>query len=83
MQVESRSTDVEYVKLLHEIHADDIPGHIYRGFTVQTASNATKMRSIKVKTLTLGCVLHKQGDTLARFACRPRLGLMPLSPRHL
>ncbi|XP_034946083.1 fatty acid synthase [Chelonus insularis] len=32
--VESRPPDVEYVKLLHDIHSEDIPGHLYRGYSV-------------------------------------------------
>ncbi|KAG7203841.1 hypothetical protein KM043_017897 [Ampulex compressa] len=32
--VESRSIDVEYIRLLHDIHSDEIQGHVYRGYTV-------------------------------------------------
>lgn len=34
MQVESRVTDVEYVRLLQDIHSEDINGHLYRGYTI-------------------------------------------------
>lgn len=40
--VESRPVDVEYVKLFHEIHKDDIAGHIYRGFTLANNKNLLK-----------------------------------------
>jgi len=30
----SRSLDKEYVRLLQDVQADQIPGHIYRGYTV-------------------------------------------------
>ncbi|KAK0083564.1 hypothetical protein PV325_008602 [Microctonus aethiopoides] len=32
--IESRPVDVEYVKLLHDIHVDNIFGHSYRGYTI-------------------------------------------------
>ncbi|XP_053598737.1 fatty acid synthase [Microplitis demolitor] len=32
--VESRPLDVEYVRLLQDIHSEDIPGHLYRGYTI-------------------------------------------------
>ncbi|KAJ8679083.1 hypothetical protein QAD02_014870 [Eretmocerus hayati] len=32
--VESRVTDVELVRLLHDIHSEDINGHLYRGYTI-------------------------------------------------
>ena len=27
--------DVEFIKLLHEVHSEEIPGHIYRGYTIK------------------------------------------------
>ncbi|XP_074097576.1 fatty acid synthase [Cotesia typhae] len=32
--VESRPIDVEYVRLLQNIYTEDIPGHLYRGYTI-------------------------------------------------
>ncbi|KAK0072351.1 hypothetical protein PV326_000156, partial [Microctonus aethiopoides] len=32
--IESRPLDIEYVKLLHDIHIFDIPGHLYRGYII-------------------------------------------------
>lgn len=32
----SRPLDIEYVRLLHDVQATQIPGHIYRGFTIIT-----------------------------------------------
>lgn len=26
--------DAEYVRLLHDIHEEEIPGHLYRGYTL-------------------------------------------------
>lgn len=45
-QLESRPIDVEFVKLLHEVHSEEIPGHIYRGFTVLT-NTERKIRDIQ------------------------------------
>lgn len=48
IQVESRSVDVEYVRLLHQLHSDNFIGHIYRGYTVlNTSSPRRKLRDIK------------------------------------
>ncbi|XP_015515781.2 fatty acid synthase [Neodiprion lecontei] len=32
--LESRATDAEYVSLFHSIHLEEIPGHLYRGYTI-------------------------------------------------
>ncbi|XP_046416456.1 fatty acid synthase-like isoform X1 [Neodiprion fabricii] len=32
--LESRPVDVEYVSLFHDLHATEIPGHPYRGYTI-------------------------------------------------
>ncbi|XP_065219793.1 fatty acid synthase isoform X2 [Planococcus citri] len=32
--LENRTLDAEFVRLLHEVHSEDIPGHIYRGYTI-------------------------------------------------
>lgn len=48
-QLESRPIDVEFVKLLHEVHSEEIPGHIYRGFSVLT-NTERKIRDIQVKS---------------------------------
>ncbi|XP_063988184.1 fatty acid synthase-like [Diachasmimorpha longicaudata] len=40
--VESRPVDVEFIRLLHEIHTEDISGHLYRGYTVLGTTNSEK-----------------------------------------
>lgn len=45
-QVESRPVDAEYVRLLHDVYADDIPGHMYRGYTV-VGGSATQDKPIR------------------------------------
>ncbi|XP_046609411.1 fatty acid synthase-like [Neodiprion virginianus] len=35
--LESRPADVEYISLFHEIHAEEIAGHKYRGYTILPA----------------------------------------------
>ncbi|XP_046739713.1 fatty acid synthase-like [Diprion similis] len=35
--LESRPVDVEYIGLIHNIHAEEIPGHLYRGHTILPA----------------------------------------------
>lgn len=32
--------DVEYIRLLHDIHTDDIQGHLYRGYTIVGSKTA-------------------------------------------
>ncbi|KAK0096040.1 hypothetical protein PV326_006670, partial [Microctonus aethiopoides] len=46
--IESRPLDIEYVKLLHDIHVDDIPGHLYRGYTIleNKISSNRRLRNI-------------------------------------
>lgn len=41
LQVLSRPLDREYVRLLQDVHAEQIPGHIYRGYTIITKNNNT------------------------------------------
>ncbi|XP_050677552.1 fatty acid synthase-like [Leptidea sinapis] len=43
--VESRTVDIELVKLLHTIHNDDIAGHVVRGYTL-LGSTPTKAVSL-------------------------------------
>ncbi|XP_015113130.1 fatty acid synthase [Diachasma alloeum] len=46
--VESRPVDVEYVRLLHDLHAENLAGHLYRGYTVVgTSSPKKKLRGLK------------------------------------
>nr|QNL15122.1 fatty acid synthase 2 [Meteorus pulchricornis] len=33
--IENRPIDIDFIKLLHDIHVDEIPGHLYRGYTVK------------------------------------------------
>ena len=34
LQVESNPVDVEFVRLLHDIHSEEISGHYFRGYTI-------------------------------------------------
>lgn len=45
--VESRPLDAEYVKLFHEIHSENIPGHIFRGYTLINKNSEKKFRDIQ------------------------------------
>ncbi|XP_011305442.1 fatty acid synthase [Fopius arisanus] len=46
--IESRSVDVEYVRLLHDLHAENLAGHLYRGYTILgTSSSGQKLRDLK------------------------------------
>ncbi|OXU25389.1 hypothetical protein TSAR_001850 [Trichomalopsis sarcophagae] len=47
--LESRPADVEYIRLLHDIHSDDINGHLSRGYTILPPRGVaeTPMREIK------------------------------------
>jgi hypothetical protein len=47
VQFESRSVDAEYVYLMHDLQSTEIPGHIYRGYTLLT-QDGRKLRSIQV-----------------------------------
>lgn len=38
-EMESKTVDVELVRLLHAIHDDDITGHVVRGFTLLGSYN--------------------------------------------
>ncbi|XP_029167464.1 fatty acid synthase-like [Nylanderia fulva] len=38
--IEKHPVDVEYIRLLHEIHTDDIQGHLYRGYTIVGSKTA-------------------------------------------
>ncbi|CAD6237323.1 GSCOCG00002250001-RA-CDS, partial [Cotesia congregata] len=44
--VESRPIDVEYVRLLQDIYTEDIPGHLYRGYTI-LSRHTTKENRIR------------------------------------
>lgn len=47
VQLESRPVDVEYVKLYHDIHSQDIPGHLYRGY-VLLKGNGKNLKQVEV-----------------------------------
>ncbi|XP_024885303.1 fatty acid synthase [Temnothorax curvispinosus] len=32
--IERHPVDIEYIRLLHDIHSEDIQGHLYRGYTI-------------------------------------------------
>ncbi|XP_070149856.1 fatty acid synthase [Polyergus mexicanus] len=43
--IEKHPVDIEYIRLLHNIHTDDIQGHLYRGYTIigsKTAEQPTR-----------------------------------------
>ncbi|KMQ97230.1 fatty acid synthase [Lasius niger] len=43
--IEKNPVDIEYIRLLHDIHSDDIQGHLYRGYTIvgsKTAEHPTR-----------------------------------------
>lgn len=48
-QVESRPVDVEYIRLLHDIYAQVIPGHLYRGYTILEGNSESKKRIREIK----------------------------------
>ncbi|KAG7203855.1 hypothetical protein KM043_017909 [Ampulex compressa] len=41
--IESRSLDAEYISLFHEIHAHEISGHLYRGYSIISAESSGDM----------------------------------------
>ncbi|KAG7203848.1 hypothetical protein KM043_017902 [Ampulex compressa] len=46
--IESRPLDAEYISLFHEIHAHEIPGHLYRGYSIISAdSSGDTVRAIE------------------------------------
>lgn len=49
--MENIPLDVEFVKLLHEVHCEEIPGHIYRGYILVDADKTIKIKNYKVSNL--------------------------------
>lgn len=47
-QIENRPIDVEFIKLLHDIHAYTIPGHPWRGYTIVKEISTAKSNEIDV-----------------------------------
>ncbi|KAH0550507.1 hypothetical protein KQX54_019824 [Cotesia glomerata] len=47
--VETRPLDAEYVRLLHNIHADSISEHLYRGYTIVRRRSTTENRTRDIK----------------------------------
>ncbi|EFN62855.1 Fatty acid synthase, partial [Camponotus floridanus] len=45
-EIENQPIDVEYVRLLHDIYADDIQGHAYRGYAIIESKVFTTIREI-------------------------------------
>ncbi|KAG7203850.1 hypothetical protein KM043_017904 [Ampulex compressa] len=46
--IESRPLDAEYISLFHEIHAQEISGHLYRGYSIISAmSSEDTVRAIE------------------------------------
>ncbi|XP_044013914.1 fatty acid synthase-like [Aphidius gifuensis] len=58
--IENRPIDVEFIKLLHDIHADRIDGHLYGGYTILNTINSIE------KTLQSNCekVISRKIDIL-------------------
>ncbi|XP_015113057.1 fatty acid synthase [Diachasma alloeum] len=76
--VESRPVDVEYIRLLHDLHVDNFPGHSYRGYTIAGITNATKKlreierylgakRPVCFVFSGMGCQWPEMGTTLLHF----------------
>ncbi|EFN74070.1 Fatty acid synthase [Camponotus floridanus] len=42
-EIENQPIDVEYIRLLHDLHADDIQGHLYRGYAIVESKTSIKM----------------------------------------
>ncbi|KAL2715899.1 fatty acid synthase-like [Vespula squamosa] len=46
--IDNRPVDVEFIRLLHDIHLKTIPGHLYRGYTItDSKASDTKIREIE------------------------------------
>ncbi|XP_011313294.1 fatty acid synthase [Fopius arisanus] len=46
--IENRPIDVEYIRLLHDLHAENLSGHFYRGYTILSGSGVeNKPREIQ------------------------------------
>jgi hypothetical protein len=63
LQFESRPVDAEFVRLMHDLQATEIPGHKYRGYTLLT-QDGSNQRSIKVSmhlnmVISLSCALDQ------------------------
>lgn len=44
--MESRPVDAEYIRLLHDIHEDEILGHSYKGYTIVGKNIQEPLREI-------------------------------------
>ncbi|XP_014204160.1 fatty acid synthase-like [Copidosoma floridanum] len=47
--LESKPVDVEYLRLLHDIHSDDITNHLYRGYTLLPAHGVANFPTREIK----------------------------------
>jgi len=47
LQISNLPIDVEYIRLLHDIHADNIDGHPWRGFTILNTSRQDSIKEIQ------------------------------------
>ncbi|XP_025268427.1 fatty acid synthase-like [Camponotus floridanus] len=45
-EIDNQPIDIEYVRLLHDLHADDIQGHPYRGYAIIESKVFTTIREI-------------------------------------
>nr|XP_050846949.1 fatty acid synthase-like isoform X1 [Vespula vulgaris] len=47
-EIDKRSTEIEFIRLLHDIHYKAIPGHLYRGYIITDIQHPdTKVREIE------------------------------------
>ncbi|XP_018362103.1 PREDICTED: fatty acid synthase [Trachymyrmex cornetzi] len=45
--IERHPVDTEYIRLLHDIHNDDIQGHLYRGYTIVGSKAEHSIREVE------------------------------------
>lgn len=47
LQVANHSTNAEYIRLLHDIHADNIESHPWRGYIIMETSKKNSIKEIQ------------------------------------
>ncbi|KYN02883.1 PREDICTED: fatty acid synthase-like [Cyphomyrmex costatus] len=45
--ITNRPIDIEYIRLLHDIYADNISGHLWRGYTILSTSQQDPIKEIR------------------------------------
>nr|QNU13192.1 fatty acid synthase 1 [Locusta migratoria] len=53
-----RKVDAEFVSLLHDVYATNIPGHLYRGYTVVPAVLGSCCRTVELSPMEKKCSVH-------------------------